>query len=268
MSRNGVAYSQFGKAIDPLGIPAHRGPDAMAHPLAFTNAVLGMSPGELAITVSKGLTIVVIYILLELGFSPFGCKTLFLTSEYWYIPQLIIFLTVYVIIFIAGSQSADVGIGLPPLQLFGYALVVLVMFNVVSRLGETWAFFRPVPYTWFGVVLLPILLIYLLNKTEQYMMRRLALAKKVEDDQPQVGLEKAVAVVKFAQRGLVGLVIVSTLWGYWRAYRVARRFSKRFDFIKFFFGIPQHGFMCSKKTSRLFDKEVRQRRQLNLPWLL
>ena len=54
----------------------------------------------------KALTIILIYIVNNLGYSPIGCKTRYLFSnKFWYNKQLVIFFVIYFVINLRSSAA-------------------------------------------------------------------------------------------------------------------------------------------------------------------
>ena len=102
----------------------------------------------------KALTIIMIFIVSNLGYSPVGCKTQYLFSnKYWYNKQLVIFFVIYFVINLRSNAAHG---GAAPNDLFIMSVIVWFMYNITARLGETWAIMKsplwPGPLTWFGLL--------------------------------------------------------------------------------------------------------------------
>ena len=88
----------------------------------------------------KALTIIMIFIVSNLGYSPIGCKTQYLFSnKFWYNKQLVIFFVIYFVINLRSNAAHG---GSAPNDLFIMSIIVWVLYNVTSRLGETWAIMK------------------------------------------------------------------------------------------------------------------------------
>jgi len=201
----------------------------------------------------KALTIILIYIVNNLGYSPIGCKTRYLFSnKFWYNKQLVIFFVIYFVINLRSSAARG---GATPNDLFVVSLIVWILYNVTTRLGETWAVMStplwPGPLTWFGMLTFPLIVLFIVNDARKYYI---SVDKTNAYDTTIRTLYYAEICLMLASLGIMGT-------GFVHSYiEQSRRWGKDFSFLRFFFGIENDAnpaMSCDTKDYARYDKEIR-----------
>ena len=119
-----------------------------------------------------GMTLITSFMIVALGYNPFGCKTQFLfnSTKYWYNKQIAIIILIYFVVVInQGKASALTA----PIAKFTITLIIWIGFNILLSLGGIWAMKHPQPWwpgpiDWFGVVILQMISLFIVNDTKKY----------------------------------------------------------------------------------------------------
>ena len=200
----------------------------------------------------RALVVVTLFLVNGIGYSPIGCKTQYLfTSKFWYNKQLVIFFIIYFIINLGGYTITKLS---DPRRQFTLSIGALLLFNILARMGEVWfdkkPFYWPGPMTYFGLVVFPLISIYVVDDMRRYLTVNYALNTN----------KSTIDNLKKVELGLMVLVGVIMLVDFIKAIIESKeKTGKNFDFILFLFGAPMAlkgskkvvNELCSKK---LFDK--------------
>jgi hypothetical protein len=170
----------------------------------------------------KALVIISLFLVNGIGFSPLGCKTQYLFSpKFWFNKQFVIFFIIYFII-----------------NLGGYTVSILS---------------GPGPLTYFGVIVWPLILLYIADDMRRYLMASHAVsAGKNEIDS-----------IKWIELGLMGVIAIVAIIGFYKAIKQSKKmYGKNFEFISFLFGAPmilkgaktRKAELCTSELFKKYDK--------------
>lgn len=205
----------------------------------------------------RALVVVTFFLVNGIGFSPIGCKTQYLfTSKFWYNKQLVIFFIIYFIINLGGYTITKLS---DPRRQFYLSVGALLLFNVLARMGEVWfdkhPSYWPGPLTYFGLVVFPLISIYVVDDMRRYLTINYALntSKTTIDNLKKVEIGLIAAVALIMTVGFIKAIIESK-----------EKTGKNFDFILFLFGAPMAlkgtkkviETACSTKLFNKFNKET------------
>ena len=200
----------------------------------------------------KALTIIMIFIVSNLGYSPVGCKTQYLFSKkFWYNKQLVIFFVIY---FVINLRSNAAHKGAAPNDLFIVSIIVWLMYNITARLGETWAILKtplwPGPLTWFGLITFPLIILFIVNDARRYY---------ISIDQTDI-YDVTIKTLYYFELFLMSSLVVLMGVGFYKSYQQqSKRWGKKFRFWSFFFGIEDKNdqdTLCNEKTFKQYEKEI------------
>ena len=211
----------------------------------------------------KALTIMMIFIVSNLGYSPVGCKTQYLFSnKFWYNKQLVIFFVIYFVINLRSNAAHG---GAAPNDLFIMSIIVWIMYNVTARLGETWAIMKsplwPGPLTWFGLLTFPMIILFIVNDARRYY---------IAIDQTDV-YDITIKTLYYFELILMSTLVLLIGIGFYKSYQQqSQLWGKKFRFWAFFFGIENNdnpATQCNAKTFRKYKKEIEaaNKENLNIP---
>ena len=191
----------------------------------------------------KALVIISLFLVNGIGFSPLGCKTQYLFSpKFWFNKQFVIFFIIYFIINLGGYT---VSILSDPNRQLILSIVCLIFYNIIARLGEVWfdkhPLYWPGPLTYFGVIVWPLILLYIADDMRRYLMASHAVsAGKNEIDS-----------IKWIELGLMGVIAIVAIIGFYKAIKQSKKtYGKNFEFISFLFGAPMILKGCQNKKGR------------------
>ena len=122
------------------------------------------------------------------------------------------------------------------------SIACLFLYNMIARLGEIWwsknPWYWPGPMTWFGLIALPLVMIYIFEDMRRYYMVENAVVPSSATIDNIKKLELWMII------GIILLIVV----GFFKAWqRSAAIHGKYFSFLAFFFGVP----MGQKKTGKI-----------------
>jgi len=208
----------------------------------------------------KALTIIMIYIVSNLGYSPVGCKTQYLFSnKFWYNKQLVIFFVIYFVINLRSNAAHG---GAAPNDLFIMSIVVWTLYNITSRLGETWAIMKspiwPGPLTWFGLLTFPLILLFIINDSRKYY---------IAIDKTNV-YDMTIKILYYVEIVLMVAILLLIGIGFIRSYQEqSKRWGKKFKFWQFFFGIQDNKNPATKCNFREYETDIRNatKKSVNIP---
>jgi len=203
----------------------------------------------------KALVIISLFLVNGIGFSPLGCKTQYLFSpKFWFNKQFVIFFIIYFIINLGGYT---VSILSDPNRQLILSIVCLIFYNIIARLGEVWfdkhPLYWPGPLTYFGVIVWPLILLYIADDMRRYLMASHAVsAGKNEIDS-----------IKWIELGLMGVIAIVAIIGFYKAIKQSKKsYGKNFEFISFLFGAPmilkgaktRKAELCTSELFKKYDK--------------
>lgn len=163
----------------------------------------------------KALVIISLFLVNGIGFSPLGCKTQYLFSpKFWFNKQFVIFFIIYFIINLGGYT---VSILSDPNRQLILSIVCLIFYNIIARLGEVWfdkhPLYWPGPLTYFGVIVWPLILLYIADDMRRYLMASHAVsAGKNEIDS-----------IKWIELGLMGVIAIVAIIGFYKAIKQSKK---------------------------------------------
>lgn len=179
----------------------------------------------------KALVIISLFLVNGIGFSPLGCKTQYLFSpKFWFNKQFVIFFIIYFIINLGGYTVSVLS---DPNRQLVLSILCLIFYNIIARLGEVWFDKNPVywpgPLTYFGVIVWPLILLFIADDMRRYLMASHAItANKNEIDS-----------IKWLEIGLIGVISMMMVVGLYKAIIQSKKaHGKNFEFISFLFGAP------------------------------
>jgi len=215
----------------------------------------------------------VIIITISLGatgvYSIFGCKSKFLQYNNPYQTQIVIFLVLLINIFMVRAEKNEAGRSWQaPFVSFVLAIVCLLAFNIVAKLGNIWATYNspfwPGPLTWWGVIMLGMIIIYTFDIQREYWKKagnKTFGSKALDNEKYYKNLEVG---------GVVAIIIIIII-GFFNELITQKRLLKdKFRFIDFFFGIgltdkvykhepiQSYGGHCNTNLFKVLDKEVKK----------
>ena len=200
----------------------------------------------------KALVIISLFLVNGVGFSPLGCKTQYLfSSRFWFNKQFVIFFIIYFIINLGGYTVAKLS---DPTRQLILSIVCLIFYNIAARLGEVWfdqnPTYWPGPLTYFGVIVWPLILLYVVDDMRRYLMASHAVSSNKNE----------IDSIKWIEVGLMASIALIMIIGFYKAIKESKdRYGKNFEFISFLFGAPMilKGTKVRKPqrcTSELFEK--------------
>jgi len=124
-------------------------------------------------------------------------------------------------------------------------------------LGEVWfdkhPLYWPGPLTYFGVIVWPLILLYIADDMRRYLMASHAVsAGKNEIDS-----------IKWIELGLMGVIAIVAIIGFYKAIKQSKKsYGKNFEFISFLFGAPmilkgaktRKAELCTSELFKKYDK--------------
>ena len=194
----------------------------------------------------------------------FGCKEIFLTSNYKWIKQIAVLLMIYIGIFVLkAEQETQTLDSIPTWISFVAALLTWLLFNIITNVGDSWLFFNapfwPGPMTWWGLVMAIAIAVYLLDNQRTYW-RENKVEKKREISELNAqyyGNLELILVVIF-------LIIIKSRFII-ELLKARKREKEKFNFINFFFGFNTVGKKkndtpgeCNKDFKKQFEKEIKE----------
>lgn len=206
----------------------------------------------------KAVVIITLFLLNGVGFSPLGCKIQYLmSSKFWYNKQMVVFFIIYFIINLGGYTISKLT---NPVKQLILSIACLLLYNVVGRLGEVWfsknPYLYPGPITYFGLVALPLVTLYIIDDMRRYLIAKHGLVKKKEN----------IDALRITEMGLISVIVSITIIGFWKAINLSKmEHGKNFMFVSFFFGAPmalvgksknKFSGHCSNAKFHNFEKEI------------
>jgi hypothetical protein len=200
----------------------------------------------------KALVIISLFLVNGIGFSPLGCKTQYLFSpRFWFNKQFVIFFIIYFIINLGGYTVARLS---DPNKQLILSIICLIFYNITARLGEVWfdknPSYWPGPLTYFGVIVWPLILLYVVDDMRRYLTASHAVTSNKNE----------IDSIKWIEVGLMISIAIIMVTGLYKAIKESMKlYGKNFEFISFLFGAPMilTGSKVRKPehcTSELFKK--------------
>ena len=182
-----------------------------------------------------GITVVTAFMIVSMGYNPFGCKTQFLfnTPKYWYNKQISIIILIYFAIVMGGKGTLLIS----PIAKFLLTIVIWMGFNVLLTLGGIWAIKHPQPWwpgplDWFGLVILQMISLFIVNDTKKHYQ---AVA-------PSGGYKQAMTILGYLENLLIVTILGSTALGFYKvAFSSKRIKGSKFRIWRLLFGVPDEG---------------------------
>jgi hypothetical protein len=189
-----------------------------------------------SLDIFKTLMIIICIAAGALGiYSVFGCKSRYLQYTTPFQAQLVLFFVFYINVFIVSAETyqkhARYSYATSTVSSGIYAFICLMLFNIIAKLGDSWAFYRvpfyPGPLTWWGVVMFASAFIFSLDNARLYWKD---IAKHDTVHKNETFFYNAevlvLVIVTLTVIGRFGLETVNEI----------SRLGNKFNFIKFFFG--------------------------------
>jgi hypothetical protein len=208
-----------------------------------------------------------------------SCKTRFLESTRPFQTQFVLFLVFYINTFIVAAESTQkisvVG-GTSTITTGFLAFLALILFNILARVGETWAFYRipffPGPMTWWGIIIFALIFLFIMTSyREKYQQLGDFNTGDIADKNFYYNIEIITLFFVFVTiiiRFLIETVNQKTILG------------NKFNFINFLFGLEEKGKKifpdwskrkimtkghCQISNFKSLDKEIKKGYD-NSPW--
>jgi len=195
-----------------------------------------------------GITVITAFMIVSMGYNPFGCKTqfLFTTPKYWYNKQISLLLLIYFAIVMGGKGTLLI----TPIAKFLITIVIWMGFNILLTLGGLWAIKHPTwlwpgPLDWFGVVILQMVTLFIIHDTKGHY----------EAVAPSGGYKEATTILGYIENFIIITILGSTSLGFYKAIQSARkREGNKFEAWKLLFGVPDKGGWGGVGCKRHFPK--------------
>jgi hypothetical protein len=202
-------------------------------------------------------------------YNIFGCKSRYLQSTQPYQTQVVIFLVFLINIFIVSAENyRSTRRVVPTVLSMIMAGIALLMFNIMAKLGDTWAFFSvpfwPTPMTWWGLIMNIMMFIVVLDINKHYWLTR---SKQMFGSTEKYNVDWYNNVESIA---IVGILIAIATGFINQLYIQKKALKNKFRFLKFFFGtnaedkeltkksIYETSGHCKDAAFDKFDKEVKE----------
>ena len=204
-------------------------------------------------------------------YTIFGCKARYLQYTQPYQTHVVIFFVFLINIFIVSAENYRSTKRLVPTILsMVLAGVCLILFNIVAKLGDSWAFFN-VPYwptlmTWWGLIMNIMMIGLVLNINKQYWELKGKQTFGSKEKENVIWYNKVESILTIC-------LIIAIGVGFTNQLIIQKTLLKdKFSFLRFFFGtgsedkeltntsFKSHTFEghCKKKAFAKFDKEVKK----------
>ena len=210
----------------------------------------------------KALVIITLFLLDGVGFSPLGCKTQYLfSSRFWFNKQIVIFFIIYFIINLGGENISKLT---NPIQQLIISIACVILYNILAKLGEIWwnpnPWYWPGPMTWFGLIALPLVILYIFEDMRRFYMAENAVVVN----------SATLDNLKKAEIGVIILITTVIIIGFFKAMNLSiKKHGKYFSFLAFLFGVPMGEKktgkieLCNEKKFRQISKEINLARAKN-----
>ena len=214
-----------------------------------------------SIPIMKALVIIILFLVSSIGYSSLGCKTQYLmSSKFWYNKQIVIFFIIYLVVNLSGDTISKLT---NPIQQLILSIISLLLYNIIGRLGEIWwnpiPSYWPGPMTWFSIIALPMIAIYILDDMKKYYMAENAVFI-------HTGKIDAIKMIEIIIAGITSLLIIT---GFYKAtVQSMKRYKSNFSFISFLFGAPmKEGIkkvanICTKNDFASYKREITKQRNI------
>lgn len=224
------------------------------------------------IKIVRSLILIVIIMFATMDiYKTIGCKAQYIRLNSKSTSQQIIFLTIFLLVFILSAETINPMMGrvISFGKMFFAAIIVWILFNIITQAGETWAFFSspfwPGPLTFWGVILLFMCSLYVIDIIKQYWQYRKE--KIIAEGAPT---QNYIVTLETIEKGIIGILICLIGYGYYQTLMSEKkRLKNKFSFYNFVFNriietknpkktkIWQKARQtCSKKTVRGIQKEI------------
>ena len=193
-----------------------------------------------SLNIFKSLTIMIVVGLAAMNiYKLIACKTRFLESTRPFQTQFVLFLVFYINTFIVSAESPQnvsvIG-GTSTISTGFLAFLSLILFNILARVGETWAFYRipffPGPMTWWGIVIFALVFLFIMNSYREKYQQQGDSNKVVVDKKFYYNIEIITLFFVFAT--IFVRFLIETV-------NQQRILGNKFNFIKFLFGLEDKG---------------------------
>ena len=183
------------------------------------------------IPILKAFVIISLFIMNGSGYSPLSCKVQYLMGDkFWYNKQVIIFFIIYFIINLGGDTISKLT---NPIQQLILSIGTFLLYNIIARLGDLWwdknPWYWPGPMSWFAVLVVPLLSVYILDDMRRYYIAENAsflYGNKID-------------IIKTIEIGMIFFTLFFIAWGFIKAFIKAKtEYKATFSFFKFLFGAP------------------------------
>ena len=214
----------------------------------------------------------VILICITLGvlniYDIFGCKSRYLQSTKTYQTQVVIFFVFLINIFIVSAENyRSTRRIVPTILSMLMAGVAVILFNIIAKSGDMWAFFSipfwPTPMTWWGLIMNVMMFVVVLDVNKQYWIMKGKSTFGSKEKENARWYENVELVI------IIGLLIAIATGFVKQIYIQKQELKHNFSFLRFFFGtgiedkeLTKKSFHetaghCKKKAFKKYDKEVK-----------
>jgi hypothetical protein len=228
-----------------------------------------------SVDVFKTVTILLVTSIATLNvYETFGCKAQYLQNTRVFQNQIALFLAIFINVFIVSVQKSDetqntIFTSTP--ALFIYSFLALIIINIVSRLGDSWAVFRtpfwPGPFSWWGIIMLSAILIFIFDINRIYwrdLNKNTYGSSEKENERFYENIELSVLTITS-----IVLIIRFVI----EVIKKKSELKDKFNFINFLFGLEdpnkiinsktlkRRTHFCKEEVFKQFDKEVKEGRK-------
>jgi len=214
----------------------------------------------------------VILICITLGvlnvYSIFGCKSRYLQTTEVYQTQVVIFFVFLINIFIVSAENyRSTRRVVPTVLSMLLAGIALLLFNIIAKSGDMWAFFSipfwPTPMTWWGLIMNIMMFVVVLDINKHYWISK---GKKTFGSKEKDNANWYRNLESIVISGLIVTIII----GFVKQFYIQKKALKNnFNFLKFLFGTgiedkeltklsEETKGHCKIKAFKNFDKEVNE----------
>ena len=223
----------------------------------FYNSVLSIIKITIMATVALSLSF-------NVWRGTFGCKDIFITENYKWIKQISVLLMIFIGIFVLkAEQETFTHDPIPTWISLIAALATWILFNTITNVGDSWLFysspFWPGPMTWWGLVFVIAITVYILDNQRLYW-RENKIEKKREISELNANYYGNLELILI----VVFLIIIKYRFIV-ELFKAKKRQKDKFNFIDFFFGFNTIGKFkndtpgeCNEHFKKQFEKEIKE----------